>query len=117
MKMYNKYPHSIAAFNSCIDNKEFYDAHEKLEELWFERRFESCSEIKLLKGFINAAVSFELIKRGRREPSKKAWANYLKYRPLLYKVSSPFLNEYHHLARKLEKLNKIENLSLSLKAH
>jgi len=85
-----------------LREKRYYDAHEAIEELWFPRRFEKSDEIKLLKGFINAAVSFELIKRQRIKPSQKAWSTYIKYRPLLYKISSPFLNEYHSIARDIE---------------
>ena len=109
--MYKDYPRLIKEFRVCIDEERYYDAHEALEELWFPRRHEKENdEIKLLKGFINAAVSFELIKRGRENPSKKAWANYLKYRPLLYKVSSPFLNDYHKLARQVEALRYTKNI-------
>ena len=100
----NNYKKLLDKFSLCLDEKRYYDAHEALEEIWYTRRFEDDNEVKLLKGFINAAVSFELIKRGRENPSKKAWKNYLKYRPLLYKVNSPFLNEYHSLARKVEYL-------------
>ena len=108
--MQNKHQELLDEFSLCIDEKRYYDAHEALEEIWYPRRFEEENEIKLLKGFINAAVSFELIKRGRETPSKKAWRNYLKYRPLLYKVSSPFLNDYHSLARKIEKLNQTKTV-------
>jgi len=100
----NNYKKLLDKFVLCIDEKRYYDAHEALEEIWFPRRFEDDNEVKLLKGFINASVSFELIKRGREKPSKKAWRNYLKYRPLLYKIDSPYLNVYHSLARKIEKL-------------
>jgi len=93
-------------FISQVDEKLFYDAHETLEAIWFPRRFEDNNEIKLLKGFINAAVSFELIKKGKVISSKKVWKNYLKYRPLLYKVQSPHLNKYHFIARHVESLNK-----------
>jgi len=100
--MYSQHEKLLNEFILCIDEKRYYDAHEALEEIWYPRRFEDDNEINLLKGFINAAVSFELIKRGRVNPSKTAWKNYLKYRPLLYKLSSPFLNDYHSLARKVE---------------
>ncbi len=102
--MHSKHEELLNEFSLCIDEKRYYDAHEALEEIWFPRRFEENNEVKLLKGFINAAVSFELIKRSREKPSKKAWMNYLKYRPLLYKVNSPFLKEYHSLARKIEQI-------------
>lgn len=95
----------LQEFRTCLHEKRYYDAHEALEAVWFPRRFENSNEIKLLKGFINAAVSFELRKRGRRAQSKRVWANYLKYRPNLYRVSSLHLNEYHALARELETLN------------
>jgi len=90
-------------FIVCLDEKRFYDAHESIEAIWFPRRFEDCDEVRLLKGFINAAVSFELHKRGRIPQSKKVWNNYLKYRPLLYKVDSKNLNRYHFVARYIEK--------------
>jgi len=108
--MYSNHKRLLEEFILCIDEKRFYDAHEALEEIWFPRRYEHDNEIKLLKGFINASVAFELIKRGRQEPSNRAWANYIKYRPLLYRISSPFLNDYHQVARHLENLkyqNKI----------
>jgi len=101
---HNRHKLLLEEFTLCIDEKRYYDAHEVLEEIWYPRRFEKSDEMNLLKGFINASVSFELVKRGREKPSQKAWNTYLKYRPLLYKVESPFLNEYHSLARAVEKL-------------
>jgi hypothetical protein len=101
----------IDKFVTCIEQQRFFEAHEMLEEVWFPRRFEHNAEVQLLKGFINAAVSFELHKRGRQPQSKRVWANYLKYRQLLYKVKSPYLREYHALARYIEGYNN------SLKTH
>jgi len=100
--MYSKHDKLLKEYRVAIDEKRYYDAHEAIEELWFPRRFEECNELKLLKGFINAAVSFELTKRQREKPSQKAWATYIKYRPLLYKIKSPFLNEYHGISRHIE---------------
>ena len=96
-------------FISQVSEEKFYDAHESLEAIWFPRRFEDNDEMKLLKGFINAAVSFELIKRGRYESSKRVWKSYLKYRPLLYKVQSPHLNKYHFIARHIEAMKNNKN--------
>jgi hypothetical protein len=94
----------IDEFTLCLREQRFYDAHEALEALWFPRRFEDSAEVKLLKGFINAAVSFELLKKKRTKQSKKVWMNYLKYRQLLFKVNSPYLNEYYKLSRHIELL-------------
>ena len=89
----------IDEYLRLIEEERFYDAHEVLEEYWYPKRFEECNEVRLIKGLINAAVSFELIKKGRKEASKKAWRNYLKYRMLLYKISSENYNEYHRAVR------------------
>ena len=96
---------ALENFLLCIDEKRYYDAHEVLEVIWFPRRSEQDNEMKLLKGFINASVSFELIKRGRPQASKRVWTNYLKYRQYLYKIESSYLNNYHYVARHIENIN------------
>ncbi len=90
-------------FLKCLDEERYYDAHEALEVIWFPRRFEDDNEMKLLKGFINASVSLELRKRGREEASKKVWKTYLKYKHLLYKINSPYLNRYLEISKYLDK--------------
>jgi len=93
---------ALEEFILCLNEERFYDAHEALEAIWFPRRFEDDAEVKLLKGFINASVCFELIKKQRFTSAPKVWNNYLKYRPLLYKINSPYLNKYHQIARHVE---------------
>ncbi len=92
----------ITKYLGLIASERFYDAHEVLEEYWYPKRFEACDEVRLIKGLINAAVSFELVKKGRIEASKKAWRNYLKYRTLLYKLTSKEYNEYHRAVRAVD---------------
>jgi len=99
---YQKHKELLDEFTQRIEAQRFYDAHESLEVIWFPRRFEDDDEVKLLKGFINAAVSFELLKRGRVDSSKKVWKNYLKYKMLLCKVSSPHIKQYHKISKYLE---------------
>jgi len=95
----------IENFKICLAEQRFYDAHEVLEEVWFPRRFEDVAEIKLLKGFINAAVSFELKKRGRIEQSKRVWQNYLKYKSYLYTIdASCYLQQYKNLICYVEQM-------------
>lgn len=91
-------------FTTCLDKERFYEAHEALEEVWFPRRFEDDNEMKLVKGFINAAVSFELSKRGRPDPAARAWKNYEKYRPLLEAFNSFNTPFYVRLAQRVEKM-------------
>lgn len=76
------------AYMKSLEEERYYDAHEDLEALWFPRRFEKEDEVMLWKGFINAAVCFELIKLGRPKPSETAWKTYLKYVALLDTLAS-----------------------------
>jgi hypothetical protein len=96
----------IDDFVKCLEEERFYDAHEALEKAWFPRRFEDSNEVKLLKGFINASVSFELYKKGKIKQSKRVWMNYLKYRQLLFKVESQYINRYYKLSRYIEEINR-----------
>lgn len=97
----------------CLEEKRFYDAHEALESIWFPRRFDNNGEVKLLKGFINASVSFELYKRGRHEQSKKVWNNYLKYRQFLFHKDIKNRNLYYKLSRVVEEINSDKITTLS----
>ncbi len=89
-------------FVECINKALYYEAHETLEKIWFPRRFEDSDEMKLVKGFINAAVSFELIKRGKPEASDRVWKNYEKYINLLGSFESPYNRRYQELSTFLE---------------
>ena len=91
----------------CLEEERYFDAHEALEELWFPRRFEvENSEVMLLKGFINAAVSFELVKRGREESALRVWKNYEKYIVLLERIESAHKERYMHLQEVVERVHK-----------
>jgi len=98
--------HSQALKNFMLSLSEarFYDAHEDLEEIWFPRRFENDDEVKLLKGFINAAVSFELRKKGREKASAKVWKNYTKYLPFLKTINSKHKEQYIEIALHVERV-------------
>lgn len=105
--MKRDYSVHLDRFVLCLDEERFYDAHEALEEIWFPRRFEDDMEMKLIKGFINAAVSFELSKRGRPDPASRAWENYEKYRPLLEAFNSTNTGYYKRLAKRLEEMREL----------
>ncbi len=90
------------AFIRSLEEGHFYDAHEDLESLWHPRRFEENDEVRLWKGFINAAVSFELIKRGRLKPSEIAWQTYLKYSHLLENLVTPHKELYVKMIQIIE---------------
>lgn len=99
----SKHEKQLELFIQNLQNGNFYDAHEDLECLWYERRFEDSDEVKLLKGFINASVSFELRKKGKIEASQKVWNNYLKYRDLVNKIDSMHIEKYHLIIKEIDK--------------
>ena len=88
------------AYKKHILKKEFFEAHEALEEYWFPRRKAKSKEVLIVKGFINAAVAFELKKRGRQESALKVWQTYLKFAKLiesndtLFIELKTFINDY-----------------------
>jgi len=96
---------ALENFVISLSESRFYDAHEDIELLWFPRRFEDDDEVKLLKGFINAAVSFELMKKNRKEASKKVWKNYLKYLTLLKTIDSKHINIYTKIAIQIKQIH------------
>jgi hypothetical protein len=102
----SRHEEQLELFIQNLQNENFYDAHEDLECLWYERRFEESDEVKLLKGFINASVSFELRKKGKIEQAKKVWNNYLKYRDLINKIDSLHVEKYHQIIKIIDAINK-----------
>ena len=97
------------ALDSFIQNLldgNFYEAHEDLEAVWFTRRFEDSDEIKLIKGFINASVSFELKKKDKETQAEKVWQNYLKYLPLLDDTNSIHKEKYIYISKIINDLKK-----------
>jgi hypothetical protein len=76
----------ILDFILCLKEERFYDAHEALEILWFPLRHDTSDEINLLKGYINASVSFELHQRGRDESAYRVWNTFTKYQHLLSSI-------------------------------
>lgn len=94
------------AFLECIESGRYFEAHEVFELFWFPRRFEHDDEVRLLKGFINASVSFELMRRGRPQAAQRVWNTYLKYRPLLESLSGEMRPAYLKIARRLETVKR-----------
>lgn len=69
---------TVEEFKTLIKEGRFYESHEVLEVLWFPNRHMKIPFYNILKGFINASVSFELYKRGRVNQSKQVWENYTR---------------------------------------
>ncbi len=105
----------ILDFIHCLKEERFYDAHESLELLWFPLRKNPANEVNLLRGYINASVSFELYKRGRISSSEKVWKNFKKYQGLVDIVSFEHQVFYKNAQTQILKIrNKIEKNSSTI---
>ncbi|MDD4855013.1 MAG: DUF309 domain-containing protein [Sulfuricurvum sp.] len=104
---FERITHACEAFALSIQEERYYDAHEDLEAIWFPHRFEDNDEVKLWKGFINAAVCFELIRKGRPEASETAWKTYQKYQVLLENIVTPHKELYVRIVQLLENTRSI----------
>lgn len=93
-------------FIDCLNNGRFYEAHEVLEDAWFPIRKSDTPEKNILRGIINASVSFELVKRERPRAARRVWQTYLKYRPLIAHCTSPDKPYYETMARTIETVHK-----------
>jgi hypothetical protein len=67
-------------FQKYIESEKYFESHEILEPLWLDMKKSNHKDKNIIRGFINAAVSMELTKRGREEASKKVWRTYEKYK-------------------------------------
>ena len=84
-----------------LDQELYFEAHEALELLWFKHRFKDDQEIRLIRAYINAAVSFELHKRGRSKAALKPWGFFQKHHELI-KIAPPLHQEhYEHIYDKI----------------
>jgi hypothetical protein len=104
MITYEALKKAMDEFILCLEEGRYYDAHEALEALWFPVRSTKTKEVMLIKGMINASVSFELYKRGRLDSSHKIWQNYEKYFPNLLHVTSQNLQEYQRADKIIRKI-------------
>ena len=93
-------------FIECLETGRFFEAHEVIEHIWFPIRKTDHPEKDIMRGIINASVSFELIRRGRPEAARRVWKTYLKYRPLIEKCESSNQNYYREIARTIESVYK-----------
>lgn len=63
---------ALKEFIALLNKKEYFDAHEVLEEAWHPLRKKNHPLKNLAKGLINAAICFEHLKRNRTDAKRKA---------------------------------------------
>lgn len=72
LKMNDDLEGALKTYLSLLDEEEYFEAHEVLEEAWHPLRLGKHPLANLAKGLINGAITFEHIKRNRRDMKKKA---------------------------------------------
>ncbi len=99
---------AIDRFIFAVENGFYVEAHELLENDWnFYKKQGELNKALVLKGLINGATALALyhIKK-RPESYKKVWPAFLKYIPLLDKVSFEEKEKFYKAKKILEELNK-----------
>ena len=102
---------ALKAYMKLLDEEEYFEAHEVLEEAWHPLRLKKHPLANLVKGFINGAITFEHIKRNRKNMPNKAQrviASYERYAHLC-------TEEIEHAALFKEAKEKIEALKVKHK--
>ena len=70
---------ALREYLALLDREEFFEAHEVLEEAWHPLRLSGHPLSNLVKGLINGAITFEHIKRNRKNMPAKAQKVILSY--------------------------------------
>ena len=63
---------ALKSYINLLNKKEYFEAHEVLEEAWHPLRKTNHPLKNLAKGLINGAICFEHIKRNRTDSRRKA---------------------------------------------
>jgi predicted metal-dependent hydrolase len=63
---------ALREYIALLKREEYFEAHEVLEEAWHSLRLKKHSLASFVRGYINAAIAFEHLKRDRKNAEKKA---------------------------------------------
>jgi hypothetical protein len=72
LKMNDDLEGALKTYLVLLGEEEYFEAHEVLEEAWHPLRLTKHPLANLAKGLINGAITFEHIKRNRKDMKKKA---------------------------------------------
>ncbi|HIP40879.1 MAG TPA: DUF309 domain-containing protein [Campylobacterales bacterium] len=76
---------ALINFIHHIEKELYFEAHEILEEIWHKAKKKNHPQTLLIKGLINASISFAHIKRGRKtalKSSKTTIKSYYRYKDM-----------------------------------
>ncbi len=72
LKMNDDLEGALKEYLQLLEEEEYFQAHEVLEEAWHPLRIGKHPLANLAKGLINGAITFEHIKRNRKNVKDKA---------------------------------------------
>ena len=76
---------ALKVYLRLLDEEEYFEAHEVLEEAWHPLRLKEHPLANLVKGLINGAITFEHVKRNSKnvkEKAQKVIGSYERYKHL-----------------------------------
>jgi len=85
LKMNEDLEGALKEYLELLEKEAYFEAHEVMEEAWHPLRLSNHPLKNLAKGLINAAITFEHIKRNRKGAAAKAIkviASYERYKDL-----------------------------------
>lgn len=95
---------ALKEYLKLLDQEEYFEAHEVMEEAWHPLRLKKDPLANLPKGLINAAITFEHIKRNKKNVKAKAQkvlASYERHKHLCVE-SIPFYVLFQQAVQKIE---------------
>ena len=111
LKMNDDLEGALKAYIELLEQEEYYEAHEVMEEAWHPLRLSNHPMKNLAKGLINAAITFEHIKRNKKNVQEKAVkviASYERYKHLCS-------DQIEHAVLFKQATQKIEDLKMKHK--
>jgi len=103
---------ALKTYISLLLNREYFDAHEALEEAWHPLRKGNHPLKNLAKGLINGAICFEHIKRDKEDSTRKATQvlkSFERHKHLCVEGIEHF-ELFNESCKKIEDLKKVHKL-------
>jgi len=98
---------AINEYLRLLDEEEYFEAHEVMEEAWHPLRLKEHPLANLAKGFINAAIGFEHIKRNKKNASKKAKKVMESYERHIH-LCKIEIEHYAHFCEAKDKIDRLK---------
>ena len=102
---------ALKNYMKLLDEEEYFEAHEVLEEAWHPLRLKKDPLANLAKGLINGAITFEHIKRNRANVKNKAQrviASYERHKHLCVETIT-YYRLFKEACKKIEGLKQTHN--------